>query len=79
ITSDRVRFLLPVRLVLLCIQTTLAVFATGFFLQIQPIQGAWWALLVLLSTFVLMLLVIPIMATRNPEQVLLRLLPVLSR
>ena len=79
ITSDRSRFLLPVRLVLLCIQIALVIFATGFFLEIRPIQGAWWALLVLLSTFVLVLLVIPIMATRHPEQALLRLVPLLSR
>lgn len=79
ITSDRSRFLLPVRLVILCIQTTLVVFATGFFLEIRPIQGAWWALPALLSTFVLVLLLIPIMATRNPEQALLRLVPVLSK
>ena len=79
ITSDRSRFLLPVRLVLLCIQIALVVFATGFFLEIRPIQGAWWASLVLLSTFVVVLLVIPIMATRHPEQALLRLVPLLSR
>ncbi len=79
ITSDRSRFLLPVRLVLLCIQVTLVVFATGFFLELRPIQGAWWALLVVLPAFVLVLLAIPIMATRYPEQALLRLVPVLSR
>ena len=79
ITSDRSRFLLPVRLALLCIQITLIVFATGFFLEIRPTQGAWWALPVLLSTLVLVLLVIPIMATRHPEQALLRLVPLLSR
>ena len=79
ITSDRSRFLLPVRLVLLCIQIALVVFTTGFFLRAQTEQGAWWALLVLLSTLVSVLLVIPIMATRYPEQALLRLLPVLSR
>jgi CBS domain containing-hemolysin-like protein len=65
--------------VLLCIQITLVVFATGFFLELRPIQGAWWALLVLLPAFVLVLLAIPIMATRYPEQALLRLVPVLSR
>ena len=79
ITSDRSRFLLPVRLVLLCIQIALVVFATGFFLELRPIQGAWWALLAILSTFALVLLVLPIMATRYPEQALLRLVPVLSR
>ena len=79
ITSDRSRFLLPVRLVLLCLQIALVVFATGYFLELRPIQGAWWALLVLPSTFVLVLLVLPIMATRYPEQALLRLVPVLSR
>ena len=79
ITSDRSRFLLPVRLVLVCIQITLVVVTTRIFLEPQAEQGAWWVLLALLSTLVLVLVVVPIILTRYPEQSLLRLVPVLSR
>ena len=79
LNSDRSRFLLPVRFAVQLVQVTLVVVTIRIFLIPKLDQGFWWGFVILLLTFWIMALILPMMVTRNPEQTLLRLTPVLSR
>ena len=79
LNSDRSRFLLPVRFAVQLVQVTLVVVTIRIFLIPKLDQVFWWGFAILLLTFWIMALILPMMVTRNPEQTLLRLTPVLSR